>query len=351
MKLLLVEFYCWHDECLYTTCQLLKKSNVEVVLALNEDIKSRTQSLFEGLVDEVRYYPFRKGAKGLKAIWNLYRYLLKGGFTHIYFNTASGSEALKFFMLPLPRRIKTLGTLHNVAKLTSSFGQKMITRCMDGYVLLNEILKERYSKLCKLPVAVLYPIIYPKIDVVDIEKPDGEMWIAVPGAVSLSRRDYLSLIPQDGAGYNKSVKFIILGNRHKADGNVVYSKVCEAGVQDNFIFFDAFVPDDIFYAYIQKCDYLMPLVHPDKEVYAKYLTDKISGTYNLAFAYKKPMLCPQEMAAYEDFKDSSLFYSRESFVDFVNGLSAADASEFYKLKKWNADAQRSTLMDFIAALK
>ena len=101
MKLLLVEFYCWHDECLYTTCQLLKKSNVEVVLALNEDIKSRTQTLFEGVVDEVRYYPFRKGVKGLKAIWNLYRYLLKGGFTHIYFNTASGSEALKFFALPL----------------------------------------------------------------------------------------------------------------------------------------------------------------------------------------------------------------------------------------------------------
>ena len=53
----------------------------------------------------------------------------------------------------------------------------------------------------------------------------------------------------------------------------------------------------------------MPLVHPSKPQFRKYLTEKISGTYNLAFAYKKPMLCPEDMAVYEDFKDTSVFYN------------------------------------------
>ena len=352
-KVLIVEFYCWHDECLYTTCQLLKRRNAEVVLALNEDIRARTEAVFKSVVDDVRYFPFRKGMKGLTALWHLYRCLVNDGFTHVYFNTASGSEALKFFMFPIPRRVKVVGTLHNVAKLAGSFGQKLITRRVDGYVLLNDILKERYEKLCTVPVSVLYPIIYLKVKINELVKPEGEIWIAIPGAVALSRRDYLSLIPDSSAvnQYKKCVKFIILGNRRKADGDVVYSKVCGAGVQENFVFFDKFVPDEEFYAYVQMCDYLMPLVHPEKEGYAKYLTDKISGTYNMAFAYGKPMLCSDKMSVYEDFKDSSHFYSLDNFVGFINELSpVADVSRFYKLNKWKAETQCSRLMDFIKSL-
>ena len=62
----------------------------------------------------------------------------------------------------------------------------------------------------------------------------------------------------------------------------------------------------------------MPLVHPSKPQFRKYLTEKISGTYNLAFAYKKPMLCPEDMAVYEDFKDTSVFYNLNNFADFIN---------------------------------
>ena len=77
----------------------------------------------------------------------------------------------------------------------------------------------------------------------------------------------------------------------------------------------------------------MPLVHPSKPQFRKYLTEKISGRYNLAFAYKKPMLCPEDMAVYEDFKDTSVFYNLNNFADFINNLSVADTTKFIQIGK------------------
>lgn len=94
----------------------------------------------------------------------------------------------------------------------------------------------------------------------------------------------------------------------------------------------------------------MPLVHPSKPQFRKYLTEKISGTYNLAFAYKKPMLCPEDMAVYEDFKDTSVFYNLNNFADFINNLSVADTTNLYKLVKWNEDAQQTNIVTFIKGL-
>ena len=85
MKVLLVEFYTWHDECLYTTCQLLKQSGIEVSLVLNEKIKERTESLLNKVVAHLSYFPFKKGIKGYFALFKLYLYAIRGGFTHVYF--------------------------------------------------------------------------------------------------------------------------------------------------------------------------------------------------------------------------------------------------------------------------
>lgn len=345
MKVLLVEFYTWHDECLYTTCQLLKQSGVEVSLVLNEKIKERTESLLNKVVAHLSYFPFKKGIKGYFALFKLYLYAIRGGFTHVYFNTAGGSEAWKFFLLPLPKHIKTIGTLHNIAKLTKSIGQKLITSKIDGYILLSDILLKQYQSNCQLPVASVYPIIYPETITSEIEKPEGEIWLAIPGAVSLKRRDYLSLFSSQS--YNKHIKFIILGNRHKADGDIVYEKVKALRMESNFIFFEDYVSDRVFYGYIKKCDYLMPLVHPHEDVYSKYVSEKISGTYNLAFAYRKPMLCPQEMSVYEDFKDSSLFYDSSNIAEFVNSLTSSVDNQFYCHAKWDTEKMRERLIDFL----
>lgn len=348
-RILITEFSAWHDECLYSTCLLLKAEGHQVTVALNEDLKTRIGNSLDQVTDNIVYFPFKKGLKGGIALLRFWKYLLKGGFTHLYLNSAQGSVAWKFFLLPIPRRIKVTGTIHNLKKLTSSFGQKIITRRINGYVLLNDILSKRYQEVCNKPFTAIYPVFYPTYPIYKLEKPKDEVWITIPGAVSLSRRDYLSLLAPH-AKYAPHVKFIILGNKNKADGKLVYEKVLQAGLRDNFIFFDKFVPEEDFYSYVTQSDYIMPLVHPCHKEYGKYLTEKISGTYNLAIAYRKPMLCPKEMESYEDFQDTSIFYHMEELQSSINSLSPISGSHLFRLPKWRKEVQQARLADFLKEL-
>lgn len=337
-KVLLLEFNNWHDECLFSACSFLKAHGCEFSLVLNEKLKSRVGKELYGSAN-VHFLPFNGLGRMLKSFRRIKRLLKEGGYTHLYLNTAQGSVVLKFFLSGIPSRVKVIGVIHDVAKLNSSVGQRIITRRIDHYLLLNDILLGSYNKRCRKPVSVLYSIDVPAYKTVDIVKPEGEVWIAIPGDFSFVRRDYGSIF-FPGAVYNKNVKFIILSNSRKSDGKEILARIKEYSLAGNVITFDSFVDSSLFYSYIKKCDYIMPLVHPSKETYVKYLTDKISGTYNIAFAYRKIMLCPKEMSAYEDFSDTSLFYDESSVCGFINSLlPSPDNSRFYKLAKWGSAAR------------
>lgn len=349
-KTLIVEFSAWHDECLYTTCMLLKSSGHYVCLALNEDLRTRIGESFNTVCDEVRFYPFKKGARGGIAVLRLYYYLLKHAFTYFYLNSAQGSVPWKFFLLPIPKRIKIAGTLHNIKKLRKSIGQKFITHRINGYVLLSDLLVNHYNEYCRKPAVAVYPIFYPQYPVHHISKKETDIWITIPGAVSFERRDYRALFQQKSA-YSPHIKFIILGNRNKADGKTVCEEILKRGMQNNFIFFDGYVPEDEFYSYIMQSDFIMPLVHPNRYGLGKYVNEKISGTYNLAIAYRKPMLCPREMEVYEDFGDSAIFYDVDKLPVFVNALKKNDTLyPFYKSKKWTKEEQLRRLIGFMQEL-
>lgn len=349
-KVLIAEFSAWHDECIYSTCLLLKAKGYHITVVLNEDLKTRIGNSLDQVTDHIVYYPFKKGIKGGIALLRFWQYALNGRFTHLFLNSAQGSVAWKFFLLPIPHRIKVVGTIHNLKKLTNSFGQKIINRRIDGYILLSDLLTKRYQEVCSKPSAAIYPIFYPTFNTFKLPKRSDEVWIAIPGAVSLGRRDYSALF-SPGTRYASHIKFIILGNKNKADGNYVYEEVKKAGLLDSFVFFDKFVPEEDFYSYVIQSDYIMPLVHPCHDDYNKYLTEKISGTYNLAIAYRKIMLCPQEMEAYEDFQDTSLFYQMNEMPTFINSLSPTSDKASYLLPKWKEEIQQERMEKFLNQLE
>ena len=345
-RILVSEFSAWHDECLYSACLLLKGEGFYVALALNEDLKTRIGDSLNSVTDEITYFPFKKGLKGTFALLHFWKWVVKGGFTHLFLNSAQGSVAWKFFLLPIPRHIKVFGTIHNLKKLVHSFGQKFITRRIDGYVLLRDLLTQKYKEVCKKPSVAIYPIFYPVFNTFELPKKKDEVWILIPGAVSLARRDYLSLLPS-GVKYAPHIKFIILGNKNKADGKEICEKVYQANMKDNFLFFEGFVPENEFYSYVLQCDYIMPLIHPGCGEYAKYVTEKISGTYNLAIAYRKIMLCPDEMRIYEDFRDSAMFYSLKELHSFINSLTPIENDIFYTHSKWDVQEQQRRMAFFL----
>ena len=211
------------------------------------------------------------------------------------------------------------------------------------------MLIKRYQEVCRKPSVAIYPIFYPAFNTFELTKKPGEVWIVIPGAVSLGRRDYLTLLRPD-VPYASHIKFIILGNKNKADGQLIHKEVNKAGFQSNFIFFDGFVPEEEFYSYVLQCDYIMPLIHPGRGEYDKYVSEKISGTYNLATAYRKIMLCPKDMETYEDFRDSSLFYDSDDIQSFVNSLKPMGSDTFYQLSKWEQQEQQKRMKEFLAKI-
>ena len=92
------------------------------------------------------------------------------------------------------------------------------------------------------------------------------------------------------------------------------------------------------------------MISPEIPIYNKYLTEKISGTYNLSIAYRKPMLCPMEMAGIEDFKDTALFYDKSTFFEYINALVPDKplATGLFQSPKWQVQEQLKRLEAFIA---
>lgn len=343
MKVIVVEFGNWHDECLYAPCLMFSKMGYEVVLAANSKLRGRVGEALSSITSEQHYFDFSTRLQDLTVLWRFRQFVIESGADALHINTAQGTLAWKFFLLPLPRRIKVSGVMHNIAKLRGSVGQKFITRRIDRYMLLSDLLIPAYQASgCKVPYVVDYAIFQAEGGVLDvsIQKPSDELWLVVPGAVNYHRRDYDALLELDLPAH---VRIIILGNITKEDGLDFKARLeaMPADYQSHFVLFDKFVPNETFDAYMAQCDFLLPLVHTTRGGLGKYLTDKISGTYNLAVIHRKPMLCPQTLNGHGDMHDVALFYESEQAQSLSVMLKQElpDTSGLFRSPKWTIEYQ------------
>ena len=215
-------------------------------------------------------------------------------------NTAQGSRALKFCLLPPISGVEMVGTIHNTEKLTKSFGQKLINRRIHKYYILADYLRHSIPKNIDNQYAVCYAVFLPRQKVAEIVKPQGECWISIPGYVEYKRRDYHYLLRLANALKScegkKRIKFIVLGNTSKSDGPHFVSEIREQNLMDYFVTFDSFVSDDVFNAYIEQSDAIMPLIHPDIPSADKYTKYKISGAFNLALSHNQGYALPLDVS-------------------------------------------------------
>jgi hypothetical protein len=120
-----------------------------------------------------------------------------------------------------------------------------------------------------------------------------------------------------------------------------------------FILFEKFIPNEIFYSYLQLSDLILPLIHPTDIWFDKYSKTQISGSYNMAFTYKIPMLSENSFSAYEDFKDTSFFYETENLVDRINYIAGnkefylSVKNKMYMLSKWSFEFQSKKYAEFL----
>ena len=319
MKIALIELGNSHDECLYSQIRILKaKPGVELHLICSRAIFKRTQHFNE--VDTFHQVSIPKGFFAQqKAYRKLKKYILKQAFAKLIFNTAQGSEVKK--LMPFLRKYKgkMFGILHDTKKLEHSTGQKIISKKLDGYFVLNHYLEEKLKGNTNKPIQSFYPIFFPSISHTPIAKPSDNLWFVVPGQLETKRRDYEALFEAvKNLKLASNYKFILLGKSMHSHGNGHWAKkfIAKYKLQDNFVLWDNFVPNDVCEAYLQKADYLMPLIHPNHPS-AELYKHQITGAFNLAFAYKIPLLLEQQFKANLDFKNNSIFYTLKTIEETI----------------------------------
>jgi glycosyltransferase involved in cell wall biosynthesis len=347
MKFALIEIGGSHDECLYSQLLFLNGKANETHLICSDNLKEQVSN-FE-LFTTKYFFDFQSSKwQRIHSIYKLWRQIRKEKYDTVIFNTAQGSVLRSLMLLPYGKQTTFVGVMHNANKLFKSSSQQIISKKIKKYFVLNDYVTSIQEKLPHLEIASFYPIFFPEFKTGTISKPNDEIWICIPGQLQQKRRDYRGLINSlVSKSIPDNIKFLLLGRCTKENECAeIKEKIEKKGLNKNFVFWDKFIPNDEFYSYIQASDFIMPLVSAKNE--PAYLTHKISGSFNLAFAYKKLMLMEGKFKYIEDFKENAVFYTYSSINEVLQNLDKELLTEKrYQNSKWNLAFQQRKYLEFI----
>lgn len=357
-KALIIEIGGSHSECIYSQAGFLNESGYNLKLICSQNLSERIKKL--NLNNEVEYFNFGNStADDWRLLRDLKRSIISKGESAVIFNTAGGNLIRNLLSFHYPAGIKFIGVLHDLGKLKESFTQKLINRKIRRYFVLNDYLKEDHPGALKIRVESFYPIFFPDFGKIELNKNEDVLWVCIPGNVEYSRRDYISLIDCLKLDkINPNVKFVLLGssNHFNSDAADLRKRINDIGLQNQFIFFDGFVEESLFHSYINESELVMPLIHKDHPFFKEINGSKISGTFNLAFAHKKPILCEESFDKFEDFRENGIFYTRNDMIKLINKI--ADNKKIidelnpqrYSNPKWSFNFQKEKYISFIEKL-
>lgn len=356
-KIVLIELTSYHEECLYSQIRFLKDANYDVHLIINPKFKENIV-LYGIDTNNTKFLDPRGASTFLKRIFNwfkTYSYILRNNFDTIIFNTASSNKETIALVSLLPKRIKCHGSIHNLKKLNDSFSQKIISKRIKDYFVLNDFLVDSMEPNEKeIKLHPYYPIYFPVYPASKVLNNKTDIWICIPGEVNYKRRNYdvvLEAFSQLKMN-SPNLKIIILGKMNSKNPDVATftNRVKELNLTPYMVTFENFIENELFHNYIQASDYIMAPVSNTEQNYLKY---KITGAYNLAFAYKKPLITPKEMSVMPDLNENSYFYEdSESLLELFKSIAnnSLETKNLYTHEKWNYPYQLKQYLRLIEPL-
>ncbi len=346
----LIELGGSHDECLYSQVRFLKESGYTVHLICTANLKKQVECF--GEVDSFLFVNF-EGASSLQTMANLLRirkHIIRNNITQVIFNTAEGNLVRNLTLIPFPKQVQFSGIIHNSYKLLKSSSQRIISRKIKKYFVLNDYILQHVRSNHEVAVEAFYPIFFPKFESVALPKQAGEIWVCIPGQVDFKRRDYEGFLNALAKHPPiASIKYIVLGRENDPNRNFS-DMVKAAGLQDHFILFDKFIPNEVFHSYLKQSDVILPLLHPALPKFEQYKKYKITGALNLAFGYKKPLLAKDHFNHVPDLQENALFYDLEQLGEVLNSLPELLPTiqpQLYQDPKWAFEHQKQRYMHFI----
>lgn len=346
IKIALIELNVYHEECLFSQIEFLNNTEYELSLFLNSK-NSSNAAYYNISKKNIFYIKSRHEGNFINRIFrwfSLFKHLKKERFDKVIFNTASSNKEIIFLTLFLPKKIKLFGTIHDLKKLNHSSSQKVISKRIKNYFVLNDYLTDTSTIIDnKIKLNSFYPIFYPKYKEVSTIEKDNAIWVCIPGELDYNRRNYNIIINALKHFIPSSpIKFIILGKMNSNHKDVVdfNDQIIKNNLQTYFVTFNEFIPNELFHSYIKKSDYIMAPISVKEQ---NYLKNKITGAYNLAFGYKKPLICPKELENIPDLKSNSLFYTDAlTLMNLLKELpnKIVVNNDWYPDKKWSFEFQK-----------
>lgn len=348
-KIALIEFGGSHAECLLSQFHALKNSNCHLTYIGTEELWKQNPSLHP-FADQTHFIHFEGKAIGdFKKALRLNRFLKQQGISKAIFNTAQGGH-VRNMCLFAPGSVEFIGIIHTLKKFRGSFTQKLISKKIKKYFVLNDYFKDQLQDEKGLRIESFYPLRFPDFQK-EVEKTAGEIWVTIIGGVENRRKDLMGSIPLMKL-LPPHFKFIFLGKSDKNKDEVKeFMKVIELENLNNRIkLFNHFVAEDDFDAHLKKTDFIWPMVHPSTASADQYFRNQISGAINVAFAYKIPLWIHEEYtSAWKDL-ENSIHYRMDQFPTEENLLLAegqkikADLLASYKFK---CETQEQIFSNFV----
>jgi hypothetical protein len=353
-KVIIVEFYNSHSEVLYSSVEFFRMSEYEVHLWLN-DVQKYNSELTPYVT--LNYHKSNSHLSRILFILNLIMYIRKHNIGMVFVNTADGLQVRNFCMASMLFKYEVSGILHIADRLLKSTTQKIISRKLKKYFVLSHYILKNIEVLNipQLKFGVFYPLII-NYKIKGLKKSDDKLVISIPGEISPHRKSYFGLIEILKKHKDKipsNVIFELLGTVRIKEGKAVIDRINEYGLDNYFLLYNKFIPDDKYYERCELADLIMPLIHPDVDNFENYLKYQITGAYDIAYTFNKPLLMHSSFKTIDDFKGISLFYNEDNLIEVIKNISSnklllKELKENYKfMLKFDFEVQRKSFMQII----
>lgn len=339
-----------HDECLLSQFFALKQRGCRVYFIGTEAVWLRN-TCFHALVDE--FYPVKLAQGALADFLTMRRlngYFEAHNICKVILNTAQGGH-VRNLCLTAKKSTEFIGIIHTLRKFNGSFTQKVISKKIKKYLVLNDYFLTQIQPSAAQSITSFYPLRFPDFNTSLSENKSGKQ-ITIIGGVENRRKDLAGSIGLMKQLLDLDLHFVFLGKSDPNNEGVQQFKetLRENGLLDRVTMYDHFVDEKEFDRMVKQSDFIWPMIHPNTESAIEYFRNQIPGALNVALGYKIPLLVHADYV--EEWKDLryAASYRMETFrSDLENALANAEQlkSTLEQTEAYNPSFQEEKYLEFI----
>jgi hypothetical protein len=304
-----------HDECLLSQFFALKQAGCRIHFVGTEELWQRNQS-FYSLVDT--FVPIKVGQGSIADFMTMRR--LNGYFNahhieKVILNTAQGGH-VRNLCLTAKKSTEFIGIIHTLRKFNGSFTQKVISRKVKKYFVLNTFFLEHIPPQKGIRLEAFYPLRFPTFEQSSRET-NTFTQIAVIGGVENRRKDLFGSLTLIESISDLNIRIVFLGKSDPSKEEVIAFKKAleEKGWQEKVILFDEFVDAQRFDEVLTSTDFIWPMVHPETDSAKEYFRNQIPGALNVSLGYKIPLFVHRAYASSWSDLHTAATYALETFCE------------------------------------